>query len=89
MIKILHTADLHLDSPNSGLGLAAAEAVRNEQRLVFSKMMEYVSENAIDIVLICGDLFDGKYISKHNKYKVSNICVYKIVYIFLRPLSQV
>ena len=67
MVKILHTADLHLDSPNSGLGLASAEAVRNEQRLVFSKMMEYVSENAIDIVLICGDLFDGKYISNETK----------------------
>ena len=67
MVKILHTADLHLDSPNSGLGLAAAESVRNEQRRVFSKMMDYAAENAVDIVLISGDLFDGKYISNETK----------------------
>ena len=72
MVKILHTADLHLDSPNSSLGLAAAESIRNEQRRVFAKMMKYASENAVDMVLISGDLFDGKYISNETKNLVKS-----------------
>lgn len=72
MVKILHTADLHLDSPNSGLGLAAADWVRNEQRRVFSKMMDYAAKGDVDLVLISGDLFDGKYISNETKNLVKS-----------------
>ena len=67
MVKILHTADLHLDSPFAGLSLDVAEEAREEQRNVFSEMMRYAGENSVDLVLIAGDLFDSKYITVRTK----------------------
>ena len=67
MLKILHTGDLHLDSPLSSLDFSVAEKIRDEQRHAFEKMMRYAIENDIDMVLIAGDLFDGKYISANTK----------------------
>ncbi len=67
MVKILHTGDLHLDSPMSNLELSAAEAARDEHRRVFEKMMRYAIDEKIDMILISGDLFDGKYITQHTK----------------------
>ena len=67
MVKILHTGDLHLDSPMSSLELGAAEAARDGHRKVFAKMMQYAIDEKIDMILICGDLFDGKYITPCTK----------------------
>ena len=61
MRKLLHIADLHLDSPFTGMTLASAETMREQQRAVFTKMMDYANENKVDLVLIAGDLFDTKY----------------------------
>lgn len=67
MTKILHTGDLHLDSAFAGLTLAKSEKAREAQREVFKKMMDYAKENEYDIVLIAGDLFDGKYITAETR----------------------
>ncbi len=67
MVKILHTGDLHLDSPLSTLDSATAEAARDEHRLVFEKMMKYAIGEKIDMLLIAGDLFDGKYITPSTR----------------------
>ena len=67
MIKILHTGDLHLDSPLSSLEFSAAEAAREEHRRVFEKMMRFAIDEALDMILISGDLFDGKYITPRTK----------------------
>ena len=67
MVKILHTGDLHLDSPMSNLELSAAEAARDEHRRVFEKMMRYAIDEKVDILLISGDLFDGKYVTQHTR----------------------
>lgn len=70
MVKILHTGDLHLDSPFSGLTLTASERARDALCETFKKMMDYAKENAFDMVLISGDLFDGKYITQKTKKTV-------------------
>ncbi len=70
MLKILHTGDMHLDSAFSSLSLADGERMREAQRDVFSKIMRYAKENSYDMVLISGDLFDGKYITPATRKQV-------------------
>lgn len=63
MIKLLHTGDVHLDSPFSGLSADAAEARRRESRAVFTSMMTYARGN-VDLILIAGDLLDTSYVTQ-------------------------
>ncbi len=63
MARILHMADLHLDSPfTSKMSLERAKLRRSEQREVFSKIIETAKKDA-EVVLISGDLFDGENVS--------------------------
>ena len=55
MLKILHTGDIHLDSPFSGLDARRSEIRRAELRSTFSSLMTYVRDNSIDLLLITGD----------------------------------
>lgn len=57
-IKILHCADIHLDTPFAGLMLEKSEERRRELRASFMKLMEFAREREVDYVLICGDLFE-------------------------------
>lgn len=66
MIKILHTGDVHLDSPFSRLDPSKAEIRRNELRAAFTSMMTCVRMDNIDIVLIAGDLFDSEFVTRET-----------------------
>ena len=57
MIKLLHAADLHLDSPLVSAGDPAArrEALRQTARRIFF----LAKEENVDIILLAGDLFDN------------------------------
>ena len=59
MIKFLHTADLHLDSPFAALRPEQAVARRQEQRELVGRICAICRENACDLLLLPGDLFDG------------------------------
>lgn len=61
MIKILHTGDVHLDSPFAGFSAAEAAKRRLELRETFSSMMAYARSAAVDMVLIAGDLLDRRF----------------------------
>ncbi len=63
IVKLLHTGDIHLDSPFSGLSPRNAEIRRNELRASFTSMMTYARMNSADMILIAGDVFDGEYIT--------------------------
>jgi len=61
-LKILHAADLHLDSPLLGLPLyeaAPVERIRSATRRAFENLVGYALEHQVDVVVIAGDLFDG------------------------------
>jgi DNA repair exonuclease SbcCD nuclease subunit len=58
-MRILHAADLHLDSPFASLSDEKAKLRREESRQVLRKLAQLANENDVDIVLLCGDLFDG------------------------------
>ena len=59
MIKFLHCADLHLDSPLASLDLRRAEVRRNEFRAAFTSLTLYAKLNKIDFLLISGDLLES------------------------------
>lgn len=60
MVKILHAADFHLDSPFSGLTEERARQRRRECRELVSRMVDYANSQGVELMLLCGDLFDGR-----------------------------
>ena len=60
ILKFLHCADIHLDTPFIGLSPEKSDERRVGLRSAFMKMMEYVRGAGIDYVLISGDLFDAE-----------------------------
>lgn len=65
-MRILHTGDLHLDSPFSGLDITRANSRRRELRETFSSMMRYAREKDMDMVIIAGDLFDSAFVTRET-----------------------
>ncbi len=61
MIKILHTGDLHLDSPFAGVDLPTGERLRAELRRIFKDIVELAADH--DMLFIAGDLFDCGFVS--------------------------
>src|SRR5688572_23305520 len=62
MTKILHTADLHLDSPLATTALrndGLRAAVQNATRAALDRIVEIAIEESVASVLISGDLYDG------------------------------
>ncbi|MBK1836015.1 DNA repair exonuclease [Azospirillum sp. YIM B02556] len=60
----LHAADIHLDSPLHGLSRydgVPAEEVRGATRAAFDNLVAYACDQAVDFLLIAGDLFDGEW----------------------------
>ena len=59
-MKIIHTADLHLNSKMQ-TSLSAEKATERKEELMstFRRMTKYAKENAIDAFIIAGDIFDG------------------------------
>ena len=66
MLKILHTGDIHLDSPFSKLDARRAEIRRGELRTSFISMMQYARKNAVDLILVAGDLFDTEFVTRET-----------------------
>lgn len=58
-IKIIHSADLHLDSPFEGLPVGKAAMRRSEQRELLGALARLVSEEKADLLLLSGDLLDS------------------------------
>ena len=62
MIKFIHSADIHLDSPLQRLEAyegAPVEEIRQASRRAFENLVDLAIDEAVDFVLIVGDLFDG------------------------------
>ena len=60
MLKILHGADFHLDSPFSGLAPQQAAQRRQEQRQLLGRLARLAGERGADLVLLSGDLLDSR-----------------------------
>ncbi len=60
MIKIIHAADLHLDSAFAALTPQQARERRAHQRQLVRDLVELGNEEQVDLILLAGDLFDGE-----------------------------
>src|SRR5687768_17673918 len=58
MPRLLHMADVHLGARHDDLGPAAA-ALRERQFAAFHAAIELAIAEKVDLVLVCGDLFDS------------------------------
>ncbi len=61
MIKILHSADWHLDAPMSGHSPAETDYLRRELKKIPEKIGKLCKAEMCDLMLLSGDLFDGAY----------------------------
>ena len=66
MAKIIHTADIHLDSPFSLLDVQKSKMRKNELRETFSEIVRLAESEKADIVTIAGDLFDSGFVTKET-----------------------
>jgi len=63
-MKFIHAADIHLDSPLQGLTAypdAPADSLRTVTREAFSRLVDVAIEEAVDFMVIAGDLYDGNW----------------------------
>lgn len=60
-MKILHSADWHLDAPLTGRTSEQAEFLRREMRKIPEKIAQICKKEACRLLLLSGDLFDGDY----------------------------
>lgn len=61
-VKFIHAADIHLDSPLSGLTAyrdAPLDLLRTATRQAFTRLVDEAIEEAVSFMTIAGDLYDG------------------------------
>ena len=59
--RFVHTADIHLDSPLKSLSLRdpeIAQLIGNATRQSFAKIIDLCLDEAVDALMIAGDLYD-------------------------------
>ena len=60
MVRLIHTADLHLDSAfSSRFSKEEAEERRQNLLMAWNRLLSYGIEKKVQAVLIAGDLFDS------------------------------
>lgn len=73
-MKIIHCADLHLDSKMESIFPNELSKIRKAEILeTFKNMVRYAKENDINIVMISGDMFDSSLIQEKVKDFVIDI----------------
>ena len=63
-MRFIHTADIHLDSPLTGLSAypdAPAELLRTATRDAFANLVDEAIGEKVDFMVIAGDLYDGRW----------------------------
>lgn len=85
-IKVLHTADIHFDTPFSGMTPKEALKSKEELKQVFEKIIKMTLDKEIDILLIAGDVFDNLSVNKTTLYFIKS-CFENIsrVKVFISP----
>ena len=65
MVRLIHTADLHLDSAfSSRFSKEEAEERRQNLLIAWNRLLSYGIEKKVQAVLIAGDLFDSAVVSR-------------------------
>ncbi len=86
-MKIIHCADLHLDSKmTSNLSKEQAKERKNEILRTFTRMVDYAKKNNVKVILIAGDLFDTRNVSAMARNTVREVIAQneEIDFLYLR-----
>ena len=84
-MKFLHTGDLHLDAAYVGSGVLGADARRDAKRRLLSRIFALAKAEACDLLLIAGDLFDGKYVTPETEVLFLRLCAESTCPIVIAP----
>ena len=87
-MRFIHAADIHLDSPLTGLSAyedAPVHKLRTATREAFTRLVDVAIDEAVDFMVIAGDLYDGNwkdhntglyFVAQMGRLKRANIPVY-------------
>ena len=84
MIKILHSADWHLDSPMQLHSEEASRSMRRKLLQIPEKVASLCKAKGCDLVLLSGDLFDGAYTAESMRL-LKNALEEMAVPVFITP----
>lgn len=73
-MRIIHCADVHLDSKiSANLDEEKAKLRREEVLHTFIRMIDYAEENHVQVILIAGDLFDTRRVKASVRNAVEDV----------------
>lgn len=73
-MKFVHIADMHFDIPFTTLAKNDLSNERRlEQRKIFKEIINYIAQNNIDYLFICGDLYEHEYVKKSTIEYINNL----------------
>lgn len=84
-MKLLHTADLHMDSAFAALDGDRAALRRSEQRALLARMAELADKEKVDAVLMCGDLLDSARSFAETDEALAEFCESVPAPVFIAP----
>ena len=85
MIRLLHAADLHLDSPFAALRPEQAAQRREEQRQVLIRLVRECNRRGCDALLLAGDLFDSHRIYRETAELLCRVLKECRAQVFIAP----
>ena len=73
-MKLIHCADLHLDSKMESIMSTDLARVRKGEILdTFRRMIDYAYLNNINVIMICGDMFDSNKVQTRTKQYIIDL----------------
>ena len=72
-VKIVHTADLHFDTPFNEVDDKQRLINKEELKEVFKNIINFCKEKHVDILLLAGDIFDNLTLSRETIYFIENV----------------
>lgn len=70
-MKIIHCADLHIDSRMESNFTKEQAKIRREELLrTYERMVSFAAENQVRVVILAGDLFDKSHVGKKARARV-------------------
>ena len=84
-VRILHAADLHLDSPFEALGGKLSAQRRAEQRDLLRRLPEIAADYGAEIILLSGDLLDSDSAYPETARLLSEVFAQTDARVFLSP----
>jgi exonuclease SbcD len=86
-VKIIHCADLHFDTPFADIGdVDKVEQRKEDLRETFGQIIDIAKNEGVQILLISGDLFDGKSVMRMTlEYILKKISEIPDIKVFIAP----